>query len=107
MPPAGLFLVARTLQEPVGCGGLKVSAPGTGEIKRLWVADSVRGLGIGQRILDALEDEARGLGLERLRLDTNKALTEAQALYAKNGYREVPPFNDDPYPDHWFEKRLS
>ena len=106
-PPTGLFLVARVVDEPVGCGALKVSAPGTGEIKRLWVAASARGLGIGQRILTTLEEEARGLGLERLRLDTNKSLIEAQALYAKNGYREVPPFNDDPYPDHWFEKRLS
>ncbi len=105
-PPAGVFLVARAA-EPVGCGALKVSAPGIGEIKRLWVADAARGLGIGQRILTALEDHARALGLERLRLDTNRSLTEAQALYAGNGYVEVPPFNDDPYPDHWFEKRLG
>lgn len=105
-PPGGIFLVARALGEPVGCGGLKTAGPGIGEIKRLWVDASMRGVGLGQRLLSALESHARASGMRTLRLDTNRTLTEAQALYAKNGYREVPRFNDDPYPDHWFEKRL-
>lgn len=107
MPPEGVFLVARATGEPVGCGALKTAGPELGEIKRLWVAESARGLGIGQQLLDELESCARRIGHKRLRLDTNKSLTEAQALYQKNGYLEVPPFNDDPYPDHWFEKRLD
>jgi len=41
-----------------------------------------------------------------LRLETNKALTEAQALYRSSGYHEVRPFNDEPYAHHWFEKAL-
>ena len=107
MPPDGVFLVARATGETVGCGGLKTAGPALGEIKRLWVAERARGLGIGQRLLDELEGTARRIGHRRLRLDTNKSLTEAQALYLKNGYVEVPPFNDDPYPDHWFEKVLD
>lgn len=106
-PPAGIFLVARRDGEPVGCGALRRVGPGIGEIKRLWVDQSVRRLGLGRRILMALEEEARKFSLNALRLDTNKALKEAEALYRKNGYREVPPFNDDPYPDHWFEKALG
>ncbi len=104
--PKGAFLVARAAGEPVGCGALKTAAAGLGEIKRLWVAERARGLGIGQRLLDELEKASREMGHARIRLDTNKSLTEAQALYLKNGYVEVPPFNDDPYPDHWFEKTL-
>ena len=46
------------------------------------------------------------MGLTILRLDTNSALTEAQVLYRKEGYREVERFNDNPYAHHWFEKRL-
>jgi hypothetical protein len=42
-----------------------------------------------------------------LRLETNKALTEAQSLYRSSGYREVRAFNDEPYAHHWFEKRLQ
>ena len=106
-PPSGVFLVARTPEKPVGCGALKSAGTGIGEIKRVWVDEGARGLGIGQRILDALESQAREFGLKLLRLDTNKSLTEARALYLKNGYSEVPPFNDDPYPHHWFEKRLD
>jgi ribosomal protein S18 acetylase RimI-like enzyme len=73
----------------------------------MWVADDVRGLGIGRRMLDALEAEARALGLATLRLETNRALAEAINLYRKAGYQEVASFNDDPYAHHWFEKRLS
>lgn len=106
-PPTGIFLLARLLGAPVGCGSLKRSKPGIGEIKRLWVAQSARGLGLGQKLLNALEDEGRKLGMTAIRLDTNRSLTEAQALYLKKGYVEVPRYNDDPYPDHFFEKRLD
>jgi ribosomal protein S18 acetylase RimI-like enzyme len=61
---------------------------------------------VGRRLLLALEKEAAGLGIGVLRLETNASLHEAQALYRRHGYREVPAFNDDPYADHWFEKRL-
>jgi GNAT superfamily N-acetyltransferase len=71
------------------------------------VAQSARGLGLGQKLLLALEDEGRKLGMTAIRLDTNRSLTEAQALYLKNGYVEVPRYNDDPYPDHFFEKKLD
>ena len=107
VPPAGAFLVGSIDGEPVACGAVKTIAPGVGSLKRMWVADDVRGLGIGRRMLDALEAEARALGLETLRLETNRALEEAISLYRKAGYREVPRFNDDPYAHHWFEKRLS
>jgi len=91
----------------VACGVVKAIGPGVGSLKRMWVADSVRGLGIGRRMLDALEVQARQLGLTTLRLETNKALGEAIALYRSAGFREVAPFNDDPYAHHWLEKRLG
>lgn len=106
VPPRGVFVIARLDGEAMGCGGLKVTGTGVGEIKRMWVAPSARGLGIAQRLLDALEAQAAAMDLHTLRLDTNRSLTEARALYARNGYREIPPYNDNPYADHWFEKRL-
>ncbi len=106
MPPRGYFVLATLDEEPVGCGALKCHAD-FGEIKRMWVASSARGLGLGTRILLYLEDLARQQGLPLLRLETNKALTEAQSLYRRNGFREVPPFNDEPYAHHWFEKTLA
>jgi GNAT superfamily N-acetyltransferase len=106
IPPNGFFLIARIDGEPVGCGALKCHSH-FGEIKRMWVADSVRGLGIGKRILVKLEEIARKQKLPLLRLETNKTLSEAKALYASHGYKEVPAFNNEQYAHHWFEKKLN
>jgi DNA-binding MarR family transcriptional regulator/GNAT superfamily N-acetyltransferase len=104
-PPRGTFLVARLDGRPVGCGAVKATEPGVGSIKRMWVSREVRGTGVGRRLLLALEKEAAGLGMGLLRLETNRSLHEAQALYRRSGYREVPAFNDEPHANHWFEKR--
>jgi DNA-binding MarR family transcriptional regulator len=105
-PPAGLLLVATLHGEPVGCGALKFHGEAPTEIKRMWVAPSARGLGVGRRLLEALESAASAAGSDVVRLETNGALTEAIALYRAAGYAEVPAFNDEPYAHHWFEKRL-
>jgi len=105
-PPAGFFVMAWLDGAPAGCGALKVGEGGTGENKRMWTAPSARGLGVARRVLRWLEAKAREAGLTRLRLETNRALREAQALYRGEGYQEVAPFNAEPYAHHWFEKRL-
>jgi ribosomal protein S18 acetylase RimI-like enzyme len=105
-PPKGYFVVARRDGEAVGCGALKVLEPGIGEIKRVWVSNTARGQGLAGRLMDRLESIAQEAGLAVLRLDTNKTLVEAHALYRKRGYHEIARYNDNPYADHWFEKRL-
>src|SRR5580693_9350307 len=105
-PPSGLFVIARLDGDAIGCGGFKRVDKTTGEIKRVWTAPSARGLGVARRMLRALEAAAREAGVKTLRLDTNRALTEAHALYRSEGYREIARFNDNPYAHHWFEKRL-
>lgn len=107
VPPAGAFLIARVGGEPAGCGALKTHRPGVGEIMRMWVDRAHRGLGIGARILDALEAQAVALGHRTVRLYTNRSLDEAKAMYRSRGYEEIPRYNDDPYANHWFEKRLG
>ena len=104
-PPRGYFVLATLHGEPMGCGALKCHRA-FGEVKRMWVARSSRGLGVGRRILGRLEELARRRRIPLLRLETNRSLTEAQALYRASGYREVAAFNDEPYAQHWFEKRL-
>ena len=106
-PPAGLFLVASLHGEPVGCGGLKFHGDDPAYIKRMWVSPDVRGLGLGRRLLAELETQAARNGLDAVRLETNRVLTEAINMYRAAGYHEVPPFNDEPYAHHWFEKALS
>jgi DNA-binding MarR family transcriptional regulator/ribosomal protein S18 acetylase RimI-like enzyme len=106
LPPSGSFVVARLDGEPVGCGGLKTLDAGTGEIKRVWTAASARGIGVAWRIMQRLEERASEMGFSVVRLDTNRTLTEAQALYRKLGYHEIGRYNDNLYAQHFFEKRL-
>ena len=105
--PAGLMLVARLHGEPVGCGALKLHGRAPAEIKRMWVSGSARGLGIGRRLLAELERRAAEHGARVVRLETNRSLVEAIALYRSTGYTEVPAFNAEAYAHHWFEKRLG
>jgi len=104
--PRGAFLIALSDGLPLGCVGLKGNDGPIAEIKRLWVSPSARGLGIAARLMQAAEDAARTLGIATLRLDTNSALPEAARLYRKTGWSEIDRFNDDPYPDQFFEKRI-
>ncbi len=106
-PPAGLFLIAMLQGEPAGCGAVTYHDSDPAEIKRMWVNETVRGLGLGRRILAELEAQAASNGVRMLRLETNDTLAEAIGLYRSAGYREVPAFNDEPYAHHWFEKALS
>ena len=105
-PPRGWFFVARLDGRPVGCGGLVRLDADAGEIKRVWTAPDARGLGVARRVVAAIEATARGAGLSTLKLDTNRALTEAQTLYRRLGYVEIERYNDNPYADHWFAKPL-
>jgi ribosomal protein S18 acetylase RimI-like enzyme len=106
-PPGGLLLLATLRADPVGCGALKLRAGEPAELKRMWVAETARGYGIGRRLLEELERHATVHGARAIRLETNASLTEAIGLYRSAGYREVDAFNAEPYAHHWFEKRLD
>jgi putative acetyltransferase len=101
VPPRGDFLVAWLDGEPVGCGGLRALSPGVGEIKRMYVAPSVRRLGVGRLLLAALEGAARDLGWTVLRLETGLRQPEAIALYEATGYGRIPDYG------HWAGEPLT
>ncbi len=105
-PPTGCFVLMRRDSETIGCGAVKTLTTGIGEIKRMWIRDDFRGLGLGPRLLAELEDRARSLGHDLVRLDTSSHLPIAVAMYRNHGYREIEPYNDNPYAGHWFEKQL-
>jgi DNA-binding MarR family transcriptional regulator/GNAT superfamily N-acetyltransferase len=107
MEPAGLLLIARLAGDPIGCGAVKFHRDGIAEFKRIWVSPRSRGLGVGRRLLSELEAHAARRGATRVRLDTNRRLTSAIALYRASGYVEIPAFNQEPYAHHWFEKHLT
>jgi putative acetyltransferase len=88
-----VFLVARTAEgEAVGCGGLRPLAGGGAEIKRMFVRASARGTGVAVAVLRALEEEARGMGLARLVLETGAEQPDAIRFYEREGYKRIPLF---------------
>ncbi len=105
--PYGTFVVARLGDMPLGCVGVKGSGGSLAEIKRMWIAPAARGLGLARRLMSTAEGAAQAIGIKTLRLDTNSTLFEAVSLYRNMGWVEIGRFNDDPYPDLFFEKQLS
>jgi GNAT superfamily N-acetyltransferase len=105
--PTGRFVVVRTADATIGCAALQTLEPGVGEIKRMWIAPEWRGLGLAARLLGELESRSRAIGHRMLRLDTNATLTKAIALYERSGFVAIDRYNDNPYAQRWFEKRLG
>lgn len=105
--PTGAFLLGRRDGVIAGCAGTRVVGPGTSELTKVYVKPAHRGTGGGPALVAAAEDAARSLGSALMRLDTRHDLVEARALYARTGYAEVEPFNDDKYAEHFFAKALS
>lgn len=105
--PNGVFVVVHSDGEPVACGGVQRVDETTCEIKRMWVRAEWRGVGLGRRLLDHLEQRCRGLGGARVVLDTNSVLTEAISMYERAGFRSTERYNDNPYALRWFAKQLT
>lgn len=105
-PPTGAFVVARSDDTVAACGGVLRHDDATGEIKRMWVHPSWRGVGLGGRMLRRLEDQIEELGYTEVVLDTNDTLTEAITMYERAGYHSIERYNDNPDAHHWFAKSL-
>src|ERR687886_2055120 len=105
-PPNGAFVVVHLRGEAVGCGAVKHHPGAVTDIKRMWLAESARGLGLGRRLLEHLEGLARDHGSSEAHIETSDVLPEAVAPYRSARLVQVPPFNDEPFADRWFTKPL-
>ena len=106
-PPQGAILIAWVNDEAAGCVGMRPLEPGICEMKRLWVADSFRSLGLGRRLADEIIERARTSGYERMRLDTLGHMKAARALYKARDFYEIPAYYGNPVADViYLEKRL-
>ncbi|MFP5363989.1 MAG: GNAT family N-acetyltransferase [Thermoleophilia bacterium] len=105
-PPAGAFLVGYEDGRPIAIGGLRRLEDGVCEIKRIYVVPDARSRGAGRSLLAALEDTARELGYERVRLDAGPAQQHSRMLFADTGYVEIARYNANHVADYFAEKSL-
>ena len=88
-------VVAYQDEEPVGCGCFRHYDASTVEVKRMFVKENKRGLGIASGILKELEKWAKELSYQTVVLETGSLQHEALALYRKSGYADIetyPPY---------------
>jgi putative acetyltransferase len=90
--PQVRFLVARDADGTALATGAIVLQDGWAEIKRMWVEESARGRGVARKVLDGLIAEARGAGIEVIRLETGVVSHAALTLYEKAGFKHREPF---------------
>jgi len=102
---AALFVV-REGGVDIACGGVRLADEEIAELTKVFVRPQHQGQGVGALVVRRLETFARQQGRRSVRLDTRTDLVEARRLYARLGYREVAPFNADPFAQHWFEKTI-
>ena len=105
-PPGGAYVVGFDGEQAVAGGAVRHLAEGVGEIKRMFVRPAARSRGVAGALLAELEDTARTLGYDVVRLDTGPKQLHALTLYRRAGYVEVPRYNENPFACFWGEKRL-
>lgn len=95
-PPSGRLLLARNDGMPIGCVALQAVTPSRGEMKRLYVSPASRGTGAGRLLVGAILAQARSIGYSEVVLDTLPSMTEAQRLYERFGFRDIPAYRPNP-----------
>lgn len=97
-PPSGRLYLAYVDDVPSGCVALRGIEPGVCEMKRLFLRESARGLGLGVKLIERMIADAREIGYSRMRLDTYPPkMGKAVSLYEAHGFYEIPAYYDNPH----------
>lgn len=97
-PPSGRLLLAFRDGAPVGCAALRRVTGTRCETKRLFLRPGARGMGLGRRLVESLLAEARSIGYDEIVLDTLPSMAEAQRMYERFGFPDIPSYRTNPVP---------
>lgn len=101
-----LLVVESPAGEIVGTAGVRRLEPRVGEIKRMWVRPDSQGFGLGRQLIDRCLQEAKALGLQVIRLDTERRMEAALHLYRSRGFTEIGDYNGNSRAQIWMELKL-
>lgn len=104
--PEGGLILAYYRNEAIGCSGIRWLEDGIGELKRLYVRDTMRGHGLGFTLMEKSLITARNLGYQKVRLDTLTSMESAIKLYETFGFYEIPGYCFNPFPNARFYEIL-
>ena len=94
--PGGCLLLASVDRQIAGCAAMRPLGAAAAEMKRVYVRPAFRGAGVGRALAEAIVEESRAAGYERVRLDTLATMTKAQSLYRQMGFRPIPSYVEHP-----------
>jgi ribosomal protein S18 acetylase RimI-like enzyme len=95
--PDGRLYLATVGEAIAGCIALRPLDSNSCEMKRLFVREEFRGLTIGRILIEQVIDDARNIGYATMRLDTfPPKMVKAVQLYESYGFREIPPYYNNP-----------
>src|SRR6185369_2109559 len=96
LKPGGRIFMAIQDGQAVGCVALLKMADGGYEVAKMTVSETLRGSGLGRRLMERCIEEGAALGAHRLYLETNSSLGPALGLYCAMGFRDLAP-TETPY----------
>ena len=95
-PPAGSLYLASLGDSPAGCVALRPIDATRCEMKRMFVYPQYHGRGVGRALGEAVIASGTAAGYKTMLLDTSVRQKEAQSLYTRLGFREIPAYYDLP-----------
>ncbi len=96
--PEGRLYLLNYKGQLAGCVALRKLESDICEMKRLYVRENARGHGLGNTLIEKLIDEARLIGYAKMRLDTYPPkMAKAVKFYESHGFRQIPPYYDNPH----------
>ncbi len=101
--PDGRLYLADVDGKAAGCVALRKLEDSVCEMKRLFIREDFRGLGLGKLLVEKLIEEARLIGYEKMRLDTLPVkMATAVKIYRNFGFEEIPAYYNNPYKETLF-----